>query len=46
MLHMSSVTEIHPLARNIPEMPWMVSLGWYLAVLISIEASAAAGTVR
>lgn len=42
MLHMSSMTEIQPLAKNIPELPWMVSLGWYLTVMIQMEAGAAA----
>ncbi|MBI3175756.1 MAG: hypothetical protein HYZ25_18700 [Chloroflexi bacterium] len=42
ILHMSSVTEIHPLARNIPEMPWMVLLGWYLTVMMHMDSAAAA----
>lgn len=42
ILHMSSVTEIHPLARNIPEIPWMVLLGWYLTVMMHMDSAAAA----
>lgn len=42
MLHMSSVTEIHPLAKNIPEMPWIVLLGWYLTVMMHMDSAAAA----
>lgn len=39
MLHMSSVTEIHPLARDLPELPWMVSLGWYLTVMMHMDSA-------
>ena len=42
MLHLSSVTEIHPLAKDIPEMPWMVLLGWYLTVMLHMDAAAVA----
>lgn len=42
MLHMSSVTKIHPLAQNIPEMPWMVLLGWYLTVMLYMDSAGAA----
>ncbi len=41
MLHMSSVTEIHPLARDVPEMPWMILLGWYLTVMMHMDSAAA-----
>jgi hypothetical protein len=30
--HMSSEVEIHALAKEVPEMPWMVSLGLYLEI--------------
>lgn len=36
-LHLSSATEIHPLAKNIPEMPWMVLFGWYLTVMMYMD---------
>ncbi len=39
MLHMSSETEIHPLARDIPELPWMVMLGWYLTIMMDVDSS-------
>lgn len=42
MLHMSSLTEIHPLAKDLPEMPWMVLLGWYLTVMMHMDSAAAA----
>jgi hypothetical protein len=42
MLHMSALTEIHPLAKEVPEMPWMVILGWYLTVMMHMDSAAAA----
>jgi len=41
MLHMSSETEIHPFAKNVAEMPWMVMLGWYLTVMMYMDSTAA-----
>lgn len=41
LLHMSAVTEIHPIAKNIPEMPWMVLFGWYLIVMMNMDSSTA-----
>lgn len=40
ILRMSSVTEIHPMAKNMRELPWMVLLGWYLTLMMSMEATA------
>jgi len=40
-LHMSSVTKIYPLAKDIPETPWMVCLGWYLTVMMHMDSAAA-----
>jgi hypothetical protein len=42
MLHMSSVMEIHPPAKDMPEMPWMVMLGWYLTIMMHMDSAAAA----
>jgi len=42
MLHMSAVTEIHPLAKDVSEMPWMVLLGWYLTVIMHMDSAAVA----
>ncbi len=39
-LHMSSRMEIHPVARDIPEMPWMALLGWYLTVMMYMDSAA------
>jgi hypothetical protein len=40
LLKLSSTVEIHPGAATIPELPWLVMLGWYLAVLLHRDASA------
>ncbi len=42
MLHMSSMAEIHPPAKDIPETPWMVLLWWYLTVMMHMDSAAAA----
>ena len=33
ILYRESQVEIHPLAKDVPEMPWMVPLGWHLIML-------------
>lgn len=33
-LHLSANVEILPTAGNLPELPWMVMLGWYLTVIV------------
>lgn len=45
ILHMSSATEIHPLAKDIPELPWMVILGWYLTVMMYMDNAVIAAVV-
>jgi hypothetical protein len=45
LLHMSSTMEVHPLARDIPELAWMVSLGWYLTIMMYEDSAAMAGAV-
>ena len=42
LLHMSSGVEIHPLARNVPELSWMVPFGWYLTVMMYMDSAASA----
>jgi hypothetical protein len=41
ILHLSSLVEIHPRARDIAELPWIVLLGWYLTVMMYMDAAAA-----
>ncbi len=42
ILHQSALVEIEPQAANIPELPWMVMLGWYLVVMMQQDSAAAA----
>ncbi len=39
-LHMSSAVEIDPMAKSLPEMPWMVMLGWYLTLMMYSDNAA------
>ncbi len=41
ILHLSSVVEIHGLSKEIAEMPWLVSLGWYLTVMLYMDSALA-----
>jgi hypothetical protein len=38
---LSGEMQILPSARNLPELPWLVMLGWYLAVMMYRDDSAA-----
>ena len=40
MLHLTCQVEISELARNVAELPWMVSLGWYLTVMMQMDSAA------
>ncbi len=42
LLDHSAEVEILPAGKNLPELPWMVLLGWYLAVMMSNDATTAA----
>ncbi len=42
VLHASSAVEIEPAAASVPELPWMVLLGWYLVVMMQSDSGAAA----
>ena len=41
VLHMSSAITIHPQAEDLPDLPWLVMLGWYLKVLMHRDQTAA-----
>ncbi len=43
MFHLSALVEIRPAAMNMPELPWMVMLGWYLVVMMHMDSAAVAG---
>ena len=39
MLHLSAAVDIQPRAAHIPEIPWMVMLGWYLVLMMQRDAA-------
>ncbi|HOT91099.1 MAG TPA: hypothetical protein PLJ78_04635 [Anaerolineae bacterium] len=41
LLHQATEVEILPAGENLPELPWMVLLGWYLAVMMYNDSTAA-----
>jgi hypothetical protein len=42
VLHMSSAVQIHEAARDLPELPWIALLGWYLTVMMHMDRTAMA----
>jgi uncharacterized membrane protein YccF (DUF307 family) len=36
--------QIEPQAVNLPELPWLVMFGWYLALMLHRDSAAAAAT--
>ena len=42
LLHLSATVEIQPRAVGMPELPMMVMLGWYLIVMMNIDAAVVA----
>lgn len=40
---MSSLVEIPGLSKEIIEMPWLVSFGWYLTIMLHMDVAAGAG---
>jgi len=45
LLHLSSAVDIQPAALSLPELPWLVIFGWYLAIMLQMDSAAAAGSV-
>lgn len=39
VVHLSASVEIQPTAVGMPELPWLVPFGWYLAVLMYMDSS-------
>jgi hypothetical protein len=40
-LHLSTLVEVQREAIGLPELPWMVFLGWYLIVMMNMDTAAA-----
>lgn len=43
-VHLSATVEIQPDANGMPELPWIVMLGWYLTVMMYMDSASMAGT--
>lgn len=37
VIHLSSIVDIRPAAAQLAELPWLVSLGWYLTVMMQAD---------
>lgn len=42
LVHLSATVEIQPDAVGVPELPWIVMLGWYLIVMMHTDAASTA----
>jgi hypothetical protein len=45
LIHLSAKVNVEPNALRLPELPWMVMLGWYLTVMMHMDSAATAGAV-
>ena len=43
LVHLSATVEIQPAAHQMPELPWIVMLGWYLAIMMMSDSAGATG---
>lgn len=41
VVHLSAIVEIEPVAASIPELPFIVALGWYVTVMMNMDSGAA-----
>jgi hypothetical protein len=41
-VHLSATVEIPPNAAGVPELPWIVMLGWYLMVMMYMDTASMA----
>jgi hypothetical protein len=44
LVHLSATVEMQPSAVALPELPLMLILGWYLIVMMYMDAAAVAST--
>jgi hypothetical protein len=40
LLHLSAMVEVQQSAIGLPELPWLAMLGWYLIVMMNMDAAA------
>ena len=41
LLHLSAKVNVEPNAISLPELPWVVMLGWYLTVMMHVDSATA-----
>lgn len=44
LVHLSAKVEIQPGAAGVPELPWVMMFGWYLAVMLYMDSATTAGS--
>ena len=44
VMHLSAQVQIEPPAATLPELPWLVMFGWYLALMLHRDSASAAAT--
>jgi len=44
LVHLSAKVEIQPAAAGVPELPWVVMFGWYLAVMMYMDSASTAAS--
>lgn len=42
LFHLSSTVEVHDAAKALPELPWLLMLGWYLTVMLHRDVTVVA----
>jgi hypothetical protein len=42
LIHFSATVDIEPNAVSVPELPWVIMLGWYLTIMMHIDTTTAA----
>ncbi len=44
VMHLSAQVQIEPQTATLPELPWLVMFGWYLALMLHRDSASAAAT--
>jgi hypothetical protein len=43
LIHLSAMVSVEPNAVSLPELPWVVMLGWYLTVMMQMDSAVVVG---
>jgi hypothetical protein len=44
LVHLSAKVEIQPGAAGVPDLPWVMTFGWYLIVMLYMDSASTAGS--